>query len=112
MEDGPGTIYADLFSSLGFGIGGQSYSNFLGSILSFVLLVAQLSKSDPGDPVGRSFPGETASCITKGPDISALWNYGFQNQRWIWNLRLNLNRLDKAASRHNGSTWTLINLDP
>ena len=31
LEDGPRTIYAGVPSSLGFGVGGQSYSNFLAS---------------------------------------------------------------------------------
>ena len=29
MQHGPGTIYAGFPSSLGFGVGGQSYSKFL-----------------------------------------------------------------------------------
>ena len=31
LEYGPGTIYAGCPSSLGFGVGGPSYSNFLAS---------------------------------------------------------------------------------
>ena len=33
LEYGPGTIYAGVPSSLGFGVGGQQYSNFLASTL-------------------------------------------------------------------------------
>ena len=35
-ENGPGTICAGVPSSLGFGVGGQSYSNFLASSACFM----------------------------------------------------------------------------
>ena len=31
LEDGPGKLYAGVPPSLGFGVGGQSYCNFLAS---------------------------------------------------------------------------------
>ena len=34
LEYGPGRIYAGFPSSLGFGVGGQSYSNFLASTVA------------------------------------------------------------------------------
>ena len=36
LEYGPGTKYAGLPSSLGFGAGGQSYSNFLASTVELL----------------------------------------------------------------------------
>ena len=41
LEHGPGTIYDGCPSLPGFGVGGQPYSNFLGSTVSLRLKMAQ-----------------------------------------------------------------------
>ena len=68
LEYGPGTICADFPSSLGFGAGGQSYSNFLAStVLGFPDIAFM--------PILGSFPTwDPSRCFveSRGPSTSSL----------------------------------------
>ena len=67
FEYGPGTIFAGFPSSLGFGVGGQSYSNFLAAAAAQLRLLRLLSFIWR-DHCGRSGRSGCSGCSQAPPD--------------------------------------------